>query len=159
MCPICYTPIGVIHTPFHEPQGMPIQPSAPGSGSGFVEVFEDYATGLNHIEGFSHLILLYHFHRAPDAQLQVTPFMDDHPHGIFATRSPTRPNAIGMSIVRLIDRIDNRLYVDQLDMLDKTPLIDIKPFFEPYDNRTNTRQGWLNTRKTIENTRADGRFA
>ena len=158
MCPICYNPIGIIHSSFKEVKGMPIQPSATNSRSGFIEIFDDYANGLQDIEGFSHLMLIYHFHRIRESKLTVIPFMDDKEHGIFATRSPVRPNAIGISIIKLIERTGNQLYVDHLDILDKTPLIDIKPFFEQYDNRFYTRSGWLNNSRTVDNTIADDRF-
>lgn len=145
MCPICYTPIGVIHSGFKEIKGMPLKPETPKSGTGFVELFEEYADELHDIDGFSHVILIYHFHRIHEAKLNAE--FKEHPeHGIFATRSPVRPNAMGFSIVKLIAKIDNRLFVDELDAMDKSPLIDIKPFFERYDNRYNTREGWLDDR-------------
>jgi len=99
---IKYKPIGVIHSLFKEPEGTPIQPAAAKSIDGTVEVFEEYAEGLKDIEGFSHIILIYHFHLSKGSLLKVKPYMDNEVHGVFATRAPSRPNSIGISIVRLV---------------------------------------------------------
>jgi len=154
-----YTPIGVIHTPFKEPRGTPIQPSAATEVEGTVEVFREYAEGLRDIEGFSHLILIYHFHLAGKPSLQVKPYMDDRQHGVFATRAPARPNPIGLSIVRLLGVEGTNLRVRGVDIVDGTPLLDIKPYVPQFDAREGERIGWLedNVRK-LPRTRDDGRF-
>jgi tRNA-Thr(GGU) m(6)t(6)A37 methyltransferase TsaA len=113
---------------------------------GRVEVYPDYAAGLQDIEGFSHIILLYVFHRASDYTLSVKPFLDDRERGLFATRYPSRPNQIGLSIVQLVKRDANELTVNGIDVLDQTPLIDIKPYVPDFDVRTDVRTGWYETR-------------
>jgi len=138
-------PIGVIHSPFTEKSETPIQPSRSQS-IGKVELFPPFADGLQDIEGFSHLILLYVFHRSAEYSLQVTPFLDDQTHGLFATRYPCRPNPIGLSIVRLISRDANVLEIEGVDVLDGTPLLDIKPYMPEFDIRQNVRAGWYETR-------------
>lgn len=125
MNPICFTPIGVIQTPFQEMRGMPIQAIGGQGVEGTILLDPAYAEGLRDIEGFSHLILLYHLHQMTQAQLVVTPFLDSQPHGIFATRGPKRPNAIGLSTVRLLRVEKNVLYIQDVDMLDGTPLLDL----------------------------------
>jgi tRNA-Thr(GGU) m(6)t(6)A37 methyltransferase TsaA len=134
--------IGVIHTPFQETEGVPIQ-SARSDAAGTVEVFPQYLEGLDGVEEFSHLILVYAFHRAPDqVQLLVKPFLDDRLHGIFATRFPNRPNQIGLSVVRFVSRVENALAFLGADMLDGTPLLDIKPYVPDFDIHTATKIGW-----------------
>ncbi|UCF96451.1 MAG: tRNA (N6-threonylcarbamoyladenosine(37)-N6)-methyltransferase TrmO, partial [Spirochaetaceae bacterium] len=124
-----------------------------------VEVYPQYAEGLQDLEGFSHLILLYYCHRAKPYSLSVLPFMDSVRHGVFATRAPSRPNPIGLSVVRLVSRDGNILTVEEVDMLDGTPLLDIKPYIEEADVRRNTRMGWLETRiEGMHSTRDDARF-
>ena len=157
---ITISPIGIIRTPFKDVKGMPVQPMAADGVKGYIELKPEYCKGLKDIEGFSHLTLVYRFHKIEGYSLEVTPFMDIVPHGIFATRSPKRPNAIGISTVRLIEVKDNRIYIEQVDMLDETPLIDIKPFYPRYDNRTDTRAGWLekNPDLPMEKLVSDERF-
>lgn len=152
--------IGIIRTSHKEISGMPIQPNAAEGYSGCIELNPNLVEGLTDLEGFSHLTLLYHFHNINGYELMVKPFMDNQKHGIFATRSPKRPNAIGISTVKLVKVEGNRIYIDNVDMLDGTPLIDIKPFFEGFDNRTNTRKGWLEKRidTSITKLRSDERF-
>jgi tRNA (adenine37-N6)-methyltransferase len=142
---IRFHPIGVIHTPFAEQATTPIQ-SARSSAAGTVDIDPAYADGLQDIEGFSHLILLYVFHRSPSYTLHVKPFLDDQTHGLFATRYPARPNPIGLSVVRLISRKGNRLEIEDVDMLDGTPLLDIKPYVPEFDVRLETRTGWYENR-------------
>ena len=121
-----------------------------GGSPGRIEVFPDYAEGLDDIEGFSHLHLIYWLHRAADvlssvaapSPLKIVPFLDDVPRGVFATRAPVRPNPLGLSIVRLMERHGAELLVEDLDMLDGTPLLDIKPYVEGFDLRVGTRGGW-----------------
>ncbi len=138
---ITMRPIGIIHTPFTDKAQVPIQASR-SAATGFVEVYPDYADGLQDLEGFSHIILLYVFHESSGFSLLVKPFLDDNLRGLFATRYPARPNPIGFSVVTLISRNDNILQVEGLDMLDGTPLLDIKPYVSDFDMRTGTRSGW-----------------
>lgn len=134
--------IGFIHTPYKTKQDCPIQPLYTSGVSAQVEVLEQYAEGLKDIETFSHIYLLYLFDRA-EAICMVRPtFLDDTPHGIFASRHPCRPNGIGMSIVKLIRREGNILIVEGADMLDETPLLDIKPYLPKYDSVPAASEGW-----------------
>jgi len=137
--------IGIIHTPFTEKADTPIQASR-SQARGWVEVAPQYAAGLQDIEGLSHLFLIYVFHKSEGYDLQVKPFLDDQQHGLFSTRHPRRPNPIGISVVRLLSRDENKLQVEGVDMLDGTPLLDIKPYVEEFDIRLNTRAGWYETR-------------
>jgi tRNA (adenine37-N6)-methyltransferase len=138
-------PIGVIHSPFTEKTKTPIQPTR-SQATGQVEVWPEYAEGLQDIEGLSHIILLYVFHRSEEVSLLVKPFLDDQEHGLFATRYPFRPNPIGLSIVRLRSRQDNILEIEGVDVLDGTPLLDIKPYVPDFDVQTDVRVGWYATR-------------
>ena len=135
-------PIGILHTPFSDKKQTPIQASR-SEVRGQVEVFPEFEAGLQDLEGFSHIILLYYFHQADVISLMVKPFLDDQQHGLFATRYPSRPNQIGLSIVELISRREALLEIKGVDMLDGTPLLDIKPYVEEFDVRTGTRSGWL----------------
>jgi tRNA-Thr(GGU) m(6)t(6)A37 methyltransferase TsaA len=135
-------PIGVIRSPFKTKQDCPIQPLYASSVSGRVEVSEQYAEGLKDIETFSHIYLLYLFDRAEAISLIRPTFLDDTPHGIYASRHPCRPNGIGMSIVKLIRRDGNHLIVEGVDMLDQTPLLDIKPYIPKYDAIPTASEGW-----------------
>jgi tRNA-Thr(GGU) m(6)t(6)A37 methyltransferase TsaA len=138
-------PIGVIHSPFTDKKQTPIQPVR-SQAIGQVEVYPEFAEGLQDVEGFSHIILLYAFHQSEGYSLRVKPFLDDQLRGLFATRYPCRPNPIGLSIVRLIARHDNILEIEGVDVLDGTPLLDIKPYVPDFDVRENTRVGWYETR-------------
>ncbi|UCE27418.1 MAG: tRNA (N6-threonylcarbamoyladenosine(37)-N6)-methyltransferase TrmO [Candidatus Coatesbacteria bacterium] len=135
--------IGIIHTPFGKPADAPIQGYFEPYAEGTIEVFGEYAYGLADVDGFSHLVLLYRFHEAKPPALVVKPFLGDELKGVFATRSPRRPNAIGLTVVRLLGREGNVLRVAGVDMLDETPLLDIKPYVPNFDNRTDVRCGWL----------------
>lgn len=156
---IRFDPIGVIHTPFKDLEGMPIQPSGAAGVKGVVEVFEKYRAGLKDLEGFSHIILLYLFHGSSGFDLHVVPFLDTQPRGLFSTRAPKRPNPIGLSVVQL-DRIENgTLHVLNVDILDNTPLLDIKPYVPEFDAPKNVRTGWLEkARKDASMKRSDDRF-
>lgn len=157
---IQYTPIGIIHSPFKEVKGTPIQPAGARGIDGNVEVFPEYARGLKDLEGFSHIILLYHFHLAGKPSMIVTPFMDNIPRGVFATRSPNRPNAIGISVVRLIKIEKNILIIQDIDIVDGTPLLDIKPHVPDFDIREVLKIGWLeNNIQKLNSSKDDGRFA
>ncbi|MFP4477283.1 MAG: tRNA (N6-threonylcarbamoyladenosine(37)-N6)-methyltransferase TrmO [Desulfatibacillaceae bacterium] len=154
-----YEPIGVIRSPYTASRGTPIQPAGARDARGVVEVFEPFADGLLDIDGFSHLILLYHFHISGPASLTVRPFMDDSDHGVFATRAPARPNPIGLSIVRLAGVEGNLLHVLDVDVLDGTPLLDIKPHVEEFHVHGGERIGWLEGRvDRVGRKRDDGRF-
>ncbi len=155
-----YRPIGVIRSPYKRPEGTPIQPSGALGVEGVVEVFPEYREGLQDLEGFSHIILIYHFHLAGKPALKVKPYMDDRVHGVFATRSPSRPNPIGISVVRLTRIEGNKLYIRDVDILDGTPLLDIKPYVPEFDVRNAVRKGWLEGRvHRLGETRDNGRFA
>ena len=151
--------IGIIHSPFREPEGMPIQPTGAAGVKGTVELFEDFYPGLKDLDGFSHIILLYHFHRSHGFNLHVVPFMDSEPRGLFATRAPKRPNPIGLSVVQLDNIEDGLLHIQGVDVLDGTPLLDIKPYVPEFDAQVGVRTGWLEkTGKTVSSRRSDDRF-
>jgi tRNA-Thr(GGU) m(6)t(6)A37 methyltransferase TsaA len=134
-------PIGVIQSPFTDKAQTPIQPTR-SQAVGRVEVYPEFADGLQDLEGFSHIILLYVFHQSNDYTLRVKPFLDDQLRGLFATRHPCRPNPIGLSVVRLLARRDNILDIEGVDVLDSTPLLDIKPFVPDFDTHTDVKTGW-----------------
>jgi len=156
---ITYRPIGIIYSPFKEPKGTPIQPNAARGIEGMVEVFTQYEKGLKDIEGFSHIILIYHFHLSKAYSPEVKPYMDSKLHGLFATRAPARPNSIGLSVVRLTKVERNNLYIKDVDIVDGTPLLDIKPFVPEFNAEDIIKKGWLekNIRKLPES-KDDGRF-
>ncbi|MHC1739875.1 MAG: tRNA (N6-threonylcarbamoyladenosine(37)-N6)-methyltransferase TrmO [Anaerolineaceae bacterium] len=144
---IIFNPIGIIYTPIKNKEEAPVQ-SALSEIQGAVEVFPEYTEGLEGIEEFSHIYLLYHLNQSDQAiSLLVKPFLDDQIHGVFATRHPFRPNAIGLSIVSLIQRENNRLIFSGADMVDKTPLLDIKPYIPNFDIFEVTKTGWYKSRK------------
>jgi len=137
------TPIGIIHSPFLEPAGTPIQPAVARGAEGTVEVFPEFAEGLQDLEGFERVWLIYWFHRAVPARLRVVPFLDEVERGIFATRAPCRPNPLGLSAVRLLSVQGNILQVRELDILEGTPLLDIKPYTHRFDHFPVSRNGWM----------------
>ncbi len=157
---ITLTPIGTIRSPYREREGMPIQPRGAEEVSGTVELFPEYAEGLKDLEGFSHVILLYHFNKSEGFSLTVTPFMDTEKRGLFATRAPRRPNPIGLSIVRLAAVRGATLEILGVDVLDGTPLLDIKPYAPEFDVPPgDVRSGWLTgKREEVLDKKADGRF-
>jgi len=156
---IKYNPVGVIHSPFKEPKGIPRQPTAGKGIQATVEVFPEYTEGLKDIEGFSHIILIYHFHLSRKASLKVKPYMDNKARGVFAVRAPSRPNPIGISIVRLVRVEENILHIQDVDIVDGTPLLDIKPYVPEFDIREVEKIGWLekNVRR-LSVSKDDGRF-
>jgi tRNA-Thr(GGU) m(6)t(6)A37 methyltransferase TsaA len=159
MPPITFAPIGTIHSPFTDLEGMPIQPAGAREAIGIVVIDPAYEAGLQDLEGFSHLYLLYHFHRAAPMRLRVVPFLDSREHGIFATRSPARPNPIDLSIVELLEIRGNRLTVRDIDVLDGTPLLDIKPYVKAFDRVEESLSGWLaSSSEEIVRQRSDRRF-
>ncbi len=159
MSEFTYKAIGIVHSPFKEPKNVPIQASASVGTKGTIEIYPQYAEGLMDLDGFSHIILLYSFHLVKDSPLLVKPFLDDKLHGVFATRSPARPNRIGMSIVRLARVEGNILHIEDLDIIDGTPLLDIKPYIPEFDCRKTDRIGWFSSKiSRLQATKDDGRF-
>ena len=157
---ILYEPIGLIRSPFTERKGMPIQAAYAEDIEGRIEVLPQYEAGLKDLEGFSYLLLLYHFHLSEGYSLIVRPFLDSSPRGVFSCRAPKRPNAIGISVVRL-QRIEGcTLHIRNVDVLDGTPLLDIKPYVPQFDAREEpVRTGWLEGRvHGGPRRKADGRF-
>jgi tRNA-Thr(GGU) m(6)t(6)A37 methyltransferase TsaA len=152
--------IGIIHSPFPGPSDTPIQPTGAVGVEGTIEIEPELAPGLEDLEGFSHLILLYHFHLCQGFSLTVAPFLDDKSHGVFATRAPRRPNPIGLSVVRLLRREGSTLWVSDLDIVDGTPLLDIKPYVPEFDAPQTTRIGWLEGKTHLaRGFRSDDRFS
>ena len=156
---VVYRPIGVIHTPFKSPENMPIQPSGGRDIEGTIEVDPEFEEALSDLDGFSHLILIYHFHLARSYVLKVRPFLDTAKRGLFATRAPRRPNPIGVSVVRL-NRIEgNILHICDVDMVDGTPLLDVKPCVGEFDRCGRMRIGWLEGKADkARGKRSDERF-
>ncbi|MFQ5713375.1 MAG: tRNA (N6-threonylcarbamoyladenosine(37)-N6)-methyltransferase TrmO [Candidatus Scalinduaceae bacterium] len=156
---IKYTPIGVIHSQFKEPKGTPIQHATAKGIGGTVEVFPEFAEGLKDVEDFSHIILVYHFDLAKKSSLKVKPYLDNENRGVFSTRAPSRPNPIGISIVRLIGIEETILQIQEVDIVDGTPLLDIKPYVPAFDVRETMKIGWLekNIHK-LSVSKDDGRF-
>jgi tRNA-Thr(GGU) m(6)t(6)A37 methyltransferase TsaA len=136
-------PIGVIRTPYKDPEEVPIQGKFEKTVKGRIKLLPKYQPGLKDIEGFSHIILIYYFHKAKQEKIIAKPFLEDEFHGIFAIRSPMRPNHIGISVVKLEKVKNNEITFSEVDMLDNTPLLDIKPFISHYDSRKNVKSGWL----------------
>ena len=156
---VTYQQIGTVHSPFQDIGGMPIQPSGASGIQGTIEIDSDYVAGLKDLEGFSHIILLYYFHQVRESKLLVVPFMDTQQRGVFATRAPKRPNPIGLSVVKLLSIEGNVLHVENLDILDGTPLLDIKPYVPEFDEHPADRVGWLaQARGMVLNKRSDARF-
>ena len=159
MSEIRYKPIGIIHSPFKEPRGTPIQPAGARDIEGTVEIAPEYVEGLKDIEGFSHIILIYHFHLSTGYLLKVEPYMDEESRGVFATRAPNRPNPIGISIVCLVKVDGNMLYIKDVDIVDGTPLLDVKPYVPEFDARKAEKIGWLGGKvNKLSKARDDGRF-
>ncbi|WP_254533292.1 tRNA (N6-threonylcarbamoyladenosine(37)-N6)-methyltransferase TrmO [Natrinema gelatinilyticum] len=140
---ICYDPIGVVHSPYESPADIPKHASAAVDASGTVELDEKYGDGLAEIDGFSHIVLVTHLHLVEDAAMTCDPPFADVEPGIFATRGPRRPNPIGLSIVRLTSRDDTVLSVESLDLVNGTPVLDVKPFAPKADALTGLRGGWI----------------
>ena len=158
---IVFQPIGIIHTPFDKPEGIPIQGALRTDIEGTVEILPEFSDGLKDIEGFSHLILLFHFHLVKEHKLVARPFMDDTARGVFSIRGPRRPNPIGMTVVRLLERSGNILQIAGVDMVNGTPLLDIKPYLPDIDAHHSVRTGWAKDKFRREGRakRADDRFS
>ncbi|MCG8470768.1 MAG: tRNA (N6-threonylcarbamoyladenosine(37)-N6)-methyltransferase TrmO [Desulfobacterales bacterium] len=151
--------IGTLHTPHKELTDMPIQPKGATETQGYALLLPQYEEGLKDLEGFSHVYFIYRFHEATRTELEVVPFMDTVPRGVFSTRSPLRPSHIGLSIVRITAVRDNRVYFMGADMLDNTPLLDIKPYIEKFDQVKESRSGWMQaSQDTVNKARSDERF-
>jgi tRNA (adenine37-N6)-methyltransferase len=156
---ILYHPIGTVHSPFRDIAGMPIQPAAAEGIAGRIELSPEYREGLKDVDGFSHIIVIYHLHRAAGAVLTVTPFLDSLPRGVFATRAPTRPNPIGLSVLKLLRVEGSVLHVENVDILDGTPVLDVKPYVPEFDRPERIRIGWLEeAREKVRSKRSDDRF-
>jgi tRNA-Thr(GGU) m(6)t(6)A37 methyltransferase TsaA len=144
--PLCLRAVGVVHSPYTEPSDLPPPAFAPPRfferSVGTIEVFPEFAEALDDIEGFSHIIVLFHFHRAGKAKLKAVPPGQSRPRGIFSTRSPHRPNPLGLSVLKLLRRDGRRLHISGLDLIDGTPVLDIKPY-TARDRKTRIRTGWL----------------
>ncbi len=160
MSEIVFRPIGTVRSPFHEPAGTPVQAAASRTAVGVIEIFPEYQAGLQDLEGFSHLILIYHCHLAKGFSLKTKAFLDNREHGVFATRAPARPNPIGISTVRL-ERVEGaRLYIREVDIVDGTPLLDLKPYVPRFDCFPEAQSGWFEANLAkLDQARDDGRFA
>ena len=140
---IVIKPIGIIHSPYKQPKNIPIQGTFKPDVVAWVELGEEYAEGLKDLGTFSHAILLYYFHQSRKEQLQGRPFLEDEKHGMFAIRSPHRPNHIGLSVVKIRRIEGNKLYFSEVDVLDQTPVLDIKPYVKYFDWREDVISGWV----------------
>jgi tRNA-Thr(GGU) m(6)t(6)A37 methyltransferase TsaA len=152
-----YEAIGIVRSPYKEQQGTPIQPSRSDNAEGTVVIRQDLVEGLGDLDGFSHVILLCHLHKARPYRLKVIPYLDTEPRGLFATRAPSRPNPIGLSVVELLGISGNTLEVRGLDLLDGTPVLDIKPYVGEFDEHAQVRTGWLEQARKRSKV-ADDRF-
>jgi tRNA-Thr(GGU) m(6)t(6)A37 methyltransferase TsaA len=139
---ITFKPIGIIYTPYSKKEGTPIQGCFAPGNKGFIELYPEYEDGLQDIQGFSHLILLYYFHKAEGCSLLTKPFLDEDEKGIFAIRHFNRPNPLSLSVVKLIRVRDNILDIESVDMLDGTPLLDLKPYVPQFDIKEDAKDGW-----------------
>jgi len=153
------TPIGFLQTPFKDIQNMPIQPSGASGVAGRLILKPELIEGIKDLDGFSHIYLIYLFHKTDAYQLTVTPFLDSTQHGVLATRAPKRPNPIGLSVVQLLSIQENVLHLENVDMLDGTPVLDIKPYIPSFDQPQDVRIGWLEGRgESVKTERSDERF-
>ncbi len=140
---ICFKPIGIIHTPFKSLKGIPIQ-SSMSNAKGIIEIFPEYQAALKDLDGFSHIICLYFFDMVKlPVPLQSKPFLENKLKGVFAIRTPFRPNPIGFSILEIIKINENKIHANHIDILDKTPVLDIKPYVSRFDSIKSTKIGWL----------------
>ena len=156
---IIYKPIGIIYSPFKSIEGVPIQPAGANGIKGKVKVYKKYLNGLMNLEGFSHIILLYHFHLSRGYSLKVIPFLKNQEQGVFATRAPKRPNQIGISVVKINKIEGNIINISNIDIINGTPLIDIKPYASFFDNVKNEKNGWLSQNiNNVNKIKSDKRF-
>ena len=152
---ITMIPIGIIHSPYKQIKDMPIQGKFKASVKAWIELKEEYGAGLKDLDGFSHAIIIYYFHKSGKTEIEGKPFLEDNKHGIFAIRSPYRPNHIGLSVVKIEKIEDNKLHFSEVDVLDGTPVLDIKPYVKHFDVRDNTVSGWLD--KHFQSTNMPGK--
>jgi tRNA-Thr(GGU) m(6)t(6)A37 methyltransferase TsaA len=153
--------IGIVRSPYKQPSGAPIQGAFAPKGEGTIEIYGEFTDGLADLEGFSHIWLIYLFHLSQGYKLRVVPFMDDVERGLFATRAPRRPNPLGLSLVRLLRAEGSLLHIAEIDLVDGTPVLDIKPFSPEIDSRSEIRCGWLeriDKETRHRRSRADRRF-
>lgn len=153
-------PIGIIHSDFNDIQNMPIQPTGNKASKGYIEIDKKYIEGLKDLEEFSHIIIIYYFHKADKVKLNVKPFLDNNTHGVFSTRAPVRPNHIGLSVVEIHEIKENIIAVKNIDVLNGTPVLDIKPFVPAFDvPKSEVRIGWMNSNVQNADARlSDNRF-
>ncbi|MGE4298557.1 MAG: tRNA (N6-threonylcarbamoyladenosine(37)-N6)-methyltransferase TrmO [Desulfovibrionaceae bacterium] len=156
---IAFTPIGYFDTPHKDVQGMPIQPSGARGIKGSIAILPEYWPAFADLDGFSHVIVLYHFHEVRGFDMTVTPFLDNAAHGLFATRTPKRPNPIGLSVMRLLAVRDGVLELENVDVLHGTPVLDVKPYVPDFDVWPADRIGWMAGKSSnVASHRSDGRF-
>jgi tRNA (adenine37-N6)-methyltransferase len=156
---IRFKSIGTIHTPYKLKEGMPIQSSGAKGVKGTIELKKKFIKGIKDLDGFSHIYLIYHFHKSKGFELQVIPFLDNKPHGVFSTRVPKRPNSIGISVVKLLSIKENILEIENVDMIDGTPLLDIKPYISEFDIHEIEKSGWIKEKLTkLNEINSDDRF-
>jgi len=159
MNPVTFYPVGIVHSPHKELSGMPVQPPSAEGITGEIEIFPEFAEGLLDIEGFSRLMVFYHLHKSAGTLLTAKPFLDTVPHGVFASRIPRRPNPLGFSVLRLLSREGNVLRISDVDILDGTPVLDVKPYVPAFDSYPDERAGWFEGKLDgISEKRSDGRF-
>jgi tRNA-Thr(GGU) m(6)t(6)A37 methyltransferase TsaA len=157
---ITFTPIGLIHSPFHKLEEMPIQPAGAFSIHGTIDLYPDYIAGLQDLDGFSHIYVIYHLHKSNGWKPRVIPFLDKQERGVFATRAPHRPNPIGLSVLKIESINSGQISVSNVDILDGTPLLDIKPYVPQFDGAQEIRIGWIaDTIQQVKNVRTDRRFS
>ena len=156
---IIYKPIGIIYSPFNSIEGVPIQPAGANGIKGNIKLYKKYSKGLMNLDGFSHIILIYHFHLSKRYSLRVTPFLKNVEQGVFATRAPKRPNQIGISVVKIEKIEGNLIFVKNIDIINGTPLLDIKPYASFFNNVKNEKIGWLSGNiNNIQKIKSDKRF-
>ena len=154
-----FTIIGIVRSPWKTAEGMPIQPAGAKGIQGRVDIFEEYRPGLIDLDGFSRIILIYLFHKSMGYDLMLTPFLDTKPHGVFATRAPRRPSQVGISNVRLLSVDESGIEIADIDILDGTPVLDIKPYIPEIDSFPGEKTGWLAEPGSMAASRADRRFS
>jgi tRNA-Thr(GGU) m(6)t(6)A37 methyltransferase TsaA len=154
-----FTIIGTVRSPWKTAEGMPIQTTGARGIKGRIDIYEEYRPGLVDLAGFSRIILVYQFHRSTGYDLIVIPFLDTRPHGVFATRAPRRPSQIGLSVVRLLSIDESGIEIEDIDILDGTPLLDIKPYIPEIDSFPDEKTGWLPVTGGMATSRADRRFS
>jgi tRNA-Thr(GGU) m(6)t(6)A37 methyltransferase TsaA len=144
---VIYKPIGIIRSPYKDPSKTPKYPQAVRNVRGSIEILPELVEGLKDLEGFSHIVLIYHMHLAKSFSPIVKAYLDGKEHGVFSTRSPSRPNAIGLSVVKLVEVVGNTLIIEDLDIIDGTPLLDIKPYTPEFIDLSSIKIGWIENHK------------